>query len=71
MDRKTFLRNSLMGGTAIDLVPDLEHWSADEKASLRDLLRTKGGTTEEAYIALLRGSPRLWKAWSVVVRASA
>jgi hypothetical protein len=56
---------------AIDLVPDLERWSADEKASLRDLLRTKGGPTEEAYIAQLRRSPRLWKVWSAAVRASA
>jgi hypothetical protein len=56
---------------AIDLVPDLERWSADEKALLRDLLRSKGGTTEGAYIALLRRCPRLWKAWSVAIGAMA
>lgn len=56
---------------AIDLVPDLERWTAEEKALLRELLRAKGGPTEEAYIKLLRGCPRLWKAWSMAVGASA
>ncbi len=53
---------------ALGLIADLERWSRKDKKLLIELLRAKGGRTEEAYIALLQRHSRLWAGWAKAVR---
>jgi hypothetical protein len=49
---------------AIDLIPDLAKWTAQEKRSLLALMRAKGQRTEDQYIGALRAHKRLMAAWA-------
>ncbi len=49
---------------AIDLIPDLSSWTAQEKRALLALMRAKGQITEERYITALRAHKRLMAAWA-------
>jgi len=53
---------------ALGLIPEIEHWSKDDKVLLRELLRAKGARTEDAYIALLQQHSRLWAGWAKAVK---
>ena len=48
---------------ALGLINDLERWPGNERASLKMLLRAKGGVTEMKYIGLLKQQARLWAGW--------
>ncbi len=52
---------------AVDLIPDLEEWSAAERRSLIAVMRAKGALTEDRYLHLLRRHERLLNAWSRLV----
>lgn len=54
---------------AIDLLPDVAHWSAADRKALVPLLRAKGARTEDRYLTLLRDHPRLLRAWAAVADA--
>lgn len=53
---------------SLGLIKDLESWSPTQKVQLLQLLRAKGATTEEAYIALLQQHSRLWGGWAKAVK---
>jgi hypothetical protein len=46
----------------VDLIPDLERWSAGEKKLCRDWLRAKSATEEAGYLRLLARNERLRRA---------
>ncbi|HEY2912214.1 MAG TPA: hypothetical protein VGK21_02545, partial [Candidatus Angelobacter sp.] len=39
--------------TALSLIPDVSHWSSDEKAALRAVIAAKSAKTEQRYQRLL------------------
>jgi hypothetical protein len=45
--------------TVLRLVPDLDGWSSDDKAALRQIITAKAGRTELRYQQLLQKHPRL------------
>ena len=49
---------------AVDLIPNIEGWSARELRGVLAILRAKGARTEDRYLTLLRGHPRLLEAWA-------
>jgi hypothetical protein len=46
----------------VDLIPDLERWSAPEKKLCRDWLRAKSAAEEAGYLRLLAKNQRLRRA---------
>ena len=53
---------------AMNLLPALDGWSAQEKRTLVALMRAKGLRTEDRYIALLLRHQRLLSAWEASAR---
>ncbi len=49
---------------AMDLIPDLAKWTAQQKRALIALMRAKGQLTEDRYISALRTHKRLMLAWA-------
>ncbi len=49
---------------AIDLIPELSNWTAQEKRSLLALMRAKGELKEDRYISALRAHKRLNTSWA-------
>jgi hypothetical protein len=45
--------------TALSLVPDISHWSSEEKDALRDIIAAKAGRTELRYQTMLQKHRRL------------
>lgn len=48
---------------AIDVVPDVEQWTASERRALVRVIRRKGASTETEHQQLLAAHPRLLDAW--------
>jgi len=46
----------------VDALPDVDRWSAAEKAALTEIIRAKGGRSEAAYVALFDQHTRLRQA---------
>lgn len=48
------------------MIPDLSHWSKDEKSAIRRLVRAKAGSDELHYVKLLQDQQKLRDGWRII-----